>query len=191
MGIKQYCTLTPEICRFVKEKLAQKHKRSIKEYLLIFCSFLRWYIGVIKQWVAMFGNFYYFFTKELFLGRKTYSNITTKSVISVFCESPPIRPLFAAPLQVYATANSYWTFVLVPGDAGVPDDELDDDEDDDNSECVVCLSDMKDTLILPCKHLCLCSSCGTFLFMFYRIISFKADCIHLCRLKSLEVVPSM
>lgn len=34
------------------------------------------------------------------------------------------------------------------------------DSDGDNTECVVCLSDMKDTIILPCKHLCLCNSCG-------------------------------
>ena len=49
-----------------------------------------------------------------------------------------------------------------PGDAGIPNEEADDDDDDDddNSECVVCLSDTKDTLILPCKHLCLCSGCG-------------------------------
>jgi len=34
------------------------------------------------------------------------------------------------------------------------------DSDGDNTECVVCLSDMKDTIILPCKHLCLCNSCA-------------------------------
>nr|XP_009861688.1 E3 ubiquitin-protein ligase MGRN1-like isoform X1 [Ciona intestinalis] len=44
------------------------------------------------------------------------------------------------------------------GDAGVPDNE--DDDYDDSSECVVCLSDSRDTLILPCKHLCLCSTCA-------------------------------
>jgi hypothetical protein len=27
-------------------------------------------------------------------------------------------------------------------------------------ECVVCLSDLKDTAVLPCRHMCLCSQCG-------------------------------
>ncbi|CAK8682426.1 unnamed protein product [Clavelina lepadiformis] len=43
----------------------------------------------------------------------------------------------------------------VGGDVGIPDDG-----DEENAECVVCLSDARDTLILPCKHLCLCSSCA-------------------------------
>ncbi len=27
-------------------------------------------------------------------------------------------------------------------------------------ECVACLSDEKDTIILPCRHMCLCSDCA-------------------------------
>jgi len=32
------------------------------------------------------------------------------------------------------------------------------DDDSQNAECVVCLSEMRDTIILPCRHLCLCKS---------------------------------
>ncbi|XP_037025658.1 E3 ubiquitin-protein ligase MGRN1 isoform X3 [Bradysia coprophila] len=37
---------------------------------------------------------------------------------------------------------------------------IDDETDDNGSECVICMSDTRDTLILPCRHLCLCNSCA-------------------------------
>ncbi|GFQ96397.1 e3 ubiquitin ligase Rnf157 [Trichonephila clavata] len=36
----------------------------------------------------------------------------------------------------------------------------DEDVEDTGFECVICMSDHRDTLILPCRHLCLCSSCA-------------------------------
>ncbi|XP_028395246.1 E3 ubiquitin-protein ligase MGRN1-like [Dendronephthya gigantea] len=40
------------------------------------------------------------------------------------------------------------------------DDEY-DDYTDENVVCVVCMSDTRDTLMLPCKHLCVCSDCAS------------------------------
>lgn len=39
-------------------------------------------------------------------------------------------------------------------------DTGDEDVEDNASECVICMSDARDTLILPCRHLCLCNSCA-------------------------------
>ncbi|KAI5719188.1 hypothetical protein M8J76_006490 [Diaphorina citri] len=35
-----------------------------------------------------------------------------------------------------------------------------EDCEDGGSECVICMCDIRDTLILPCRHLCLCHSCA-------------------------------
>lgn len=31
--------------------------------------------------------------------------------------------------------------------------------EDSTEECVICLTDPKDTILLPCRHLCVCSEC--------------------------------
>lgn len=36
----------------------------------------------------------------------------------------------------------------------------DEETEDGGSECVICMCDVRDTLILPCRHLCLCNNCA-------------------------------
>ena len=47
------------------------------------------------------------------------------------------------------------------GDERTGDDAADEIvEDDGDSLCVICLSDPRDTAVLPCRHMCLCSECA-------------------------------
>lgn len=53
-----------------------------------------------------------------------------------------------------------------------PDEEL----EDSGAECVICMSDMRDTLILPCRHLCLCSNCA-------ESLRYQASMCPICRVR--------
>ncbi|KAL0179660.1 hypothetical protein M9458_025102, partial [Cirrhinus mrigala] len=56
-----------------------------------------------------------------------------------------------------------------------------DENSDNSSECVVCLSDLRDTLILPCRHLCLCNACAD-------TLRYQANNCPICRLRKYSLI---
>ncbi|XP_007482660.1 E3 ubiquitin ligase RNF157 isoform X3 [Monodelphis domestica] len=68
--------------------------------------------------------------------------------------------------EIYGIENKYNT-----QDSKVAEDEV----NDNSAECVVCLSDVRDTLILPCRHLCLCNTCAD-------TLRYQANNCPICRL---------
>ncbi|NWR16496.1 RN157 ligase, partial [Emberiza fucata] len=56
-----------------------------------------------------------------------------------------------------------------------PGQVAEDEVSDNSAECVVCLSDVRDTLILPCRHLCLCNTCAD-------TLRYQANNCPICRL---------
>ncbi|GAV64688.1 zf-C3HC4_3 domain-containing protein [Cephalotus follicularis] len=45
---------------------------------------------------------------------------------------------------------------------------------DPGKECVICLSEPRDTTVLPCRHMCMCSPCA-------KVLRFKTDRCPICR----------
>eukprot|EP00163_Fabomonas_tropica_P002487 TRINITY_DN118_c0_g1_i1.p1 TRINITY_DN118_c0_g1~~TRINITY_DN118_c0_g1_i1.p1 ORF type:complete len:412 (-),score=69.89 TRINITY_DN118_c0_g1_i1:188-1423(-) len=48
------------------------------------------------------------------------------------------------------------------------------DDDLDGGDCVICMSDPKDTTVLPCRHMCLCSECA-------KTLRFQSNKCPICR----------
>ncbi|CAN6351112.1 unnamed protein product [Urochloa humidicola] len=54
------------------------------------------------------------------------------------------------------------------------EDVADADADDAGKECVICLSEPRDTAVMPCRHLCLCSECA-------KTLRFQSNKCPICR----------
>ncbi|KAL8480658.1 hypothetical protein ACS0TY_027268 [Phlomoides rotata] len=49
-----------------------------------------------------------------------------------------------------------------------------EDELDPGKECVICLSEPRDTTVLPCRHMCMCSECA-------KVLRFQTNRCPICR----------
>uniref|UniRef100_J3M6X0 RING-type E3 ubiquitin transferase n=1 Tax=Oryza brachyantha TaxID=4533 RepID=J3M6X0_ORYBR len=64
--------------------------------------------------------------------------------------------------EIYGIVNST--------EADVPDA----DDGDMGKECVICLTEPRDTAVFPCRHLCMCSECA-------KTLRFQTDKCPICR----------
>ena len=62
------------------------------------------------------------------------------------------------------------------GDAATGSNSADDgDEDGQNSrECVICMTEPRDTTVLPCRHMCMCSECA-------KVLRMQSEKCPICR----------
>ncbi|XP_019151990.1 PREDICTED: probable E3 ubiquitin-protein ligase LOG2 [Ipomoea nil] len=54
------------------------------------------------------------------------------------------------------------------------DEEGEFDGNDPGKECVICLSEPRDTTVLPCRHMCMCSGCA-------KVLRFQTNRCPICR----------
>ncbi|KAI3909492.1 hypothetical protein MKX01_029308 [Papaver californicum] len=52
--------------------------------------------------------------------------------------------------------------------------ESDFDGNDPGKECVICLSEPRDTTVLPCRHMCMCTGCA-------KVLRFQTNRCPICR----------
>ncbi|KAJ3682638.1 hypothetical protein LUZ60_015211 [Juncus effusus] len=52
--------------------------------------------------------------------------------------------------------------------------EGENDANDPGKECVICLSEPRDTTVLPCRHMCMCSECA-------KVLRFQSNRCPICR----------
>lgn len=52
--------------------------------------------------------------------------------------------------------------------------DTDFDGNDPGKECVICLSEPRDTTVLPCRHMCMCSGCA-------KVLRFQTNRCPICR----------
>eukprot|EP00871_Galdieria_phlegrea_P003813 jgi/Galph1/4432/GphlegSOOS_G3045.1 len=61
------------------------------------------------------------------------------------------------------------------GSAAVtPEQQSDNSRADESASCAICLSQPRDTTLLPCRHMCLCSECA-------QRLRFQSNCCPICR----------
>ncbi|CAN1837525.1 Probable E3 ubiquitin-protein ligase LOG2 [Linum perenne] len=52
--------------------------------------------------------------------------------------------------------------------------DVESEEGDQGKECVICLSEPRDTTVLPCRHMCMCSGCA-------KVLKFQTNRCPICR----------
>nr|AFK42505.1 unknown [Medicago truncatula] len=52
--------------------------------------------------------------------------------------------------------------------------ESDVDDNEQGKECVICLSEPRDTIVHPCRHMCMCSGCA-------KVLRFQTNRCPICR----------
>lgn len=92
-------------------------------------------------------------------------------------EGPPRSDLWSSQVFAQKLQYGYQCFTLheVFG-VGAKTASLDAVGEDGNPECVICLSEPRDTAVLPCRHMCFCSYCA-------GIVRLQCDRCPVCRQK--------
>ena len=81
------------------------------------------------------------------------------TIIHNLWENPNLEPLEVPPLTILRLPRpqqEIYGMDMADGSA----EQANVSDIDNGSECVICMSNRKDTTVLPCRHMCMCSECA-------------------------------
>lgn len=111
-------------------------------------------------------------------GQVTYANIRRKKVDNLTWEIVPIMQKVKCGWTTYLCEAIYG---LGPDtqERGWEEQQRDRGSDElvNDRECVICLTEPRDTAVLPCRHLCLCDGCA-------KIVRMSCNKCPVCRQKA-------
>lgn len=91
-------------------------------------------------------------------------HLTEYTYVQLLPSVSVIKQLIGTPEGVFKVENIFGadeedgTAVAVVADGTSP--QAAEKNDEDSEECVICLTNPKDTAVIPCRHLCLCKECA-------------------------------
>ena len=85
-----------------------------------------------------------------------------------------LQDIYCQPYSILLKGQNNLPLFSKPDPNISEDDEEDDKKSEINRECIICLSEKRDTIVLPCRHMCLCAECA-------GLLSNRADRCPICR----------
>lgn len=123
---------------------------------------------------------------EVAAGAATSSNVSSQTTYADIVPAPikstsgeggeklTVRPL-KQKIQVGTEWYELQEIYGMEGQKPAPADGAAADEDaDDGRECVICMTEVRDTTVLPCRHMCMCSDCA-------KVLRFQSNKCPVCR----------
>lgn len=107
------------------------------------------------------------------------ARIYSQQVFGKYADGSPLshylQDIYCQPFSIsLKNQKSQQMFPDVPSNVAGDDDDEDDKKSEINRECIICLSEKRDTIVLPCRHMCLCAECAD-------LLSNRADRCPICR----------
>jgi hypothetical protein len=107
------------------------------------------------------------------------ARIYSQQVFGKYPDGSPIshylQDIYCQPFSIsLQNQQSQQMFPNVPPNPVGEEDDEDDKNSEINRECIICLSEKRDTIVLPCRHMCLCAECAD-------LLSNRADRCPICR----------
>ncbi|CAH8375260.1 unnamed protein product [Eruca vesicaria subsp. sativa] len=76
--------------------------------------------------------------------------------------------------QILWVNGSKYVLQEIYGIGNTAADTSGEDENETGKECVICLTEPRDTTVLPCRHMCMCSGCA-------KLLRFQTNLCPICR----------